>query len=349
MAKFLFVYRGAGETVARMTPAEKQQHMQKWEKWLGEGMQKGWLLDPGDGLTQEGRVVGARVVTDGPFVESKEVVGGFSIIQADTIDAAAKLAKGCPVVLVGGTVEVRPLAGYTTKSRGGFFLICAHFGATGLTAGAARGINIPTGRYSPMRQAKVDSPTREKLLDAAQELMLAKGFTATSVDEVCDAAGLTKGSFFHYFESKEHLGRVVAERYCTAAQQRFEAAPFRRLEDPVDRVLGFIDYLLERARSSMFRGCLLGTFVQELSQTHPGIRSVCAAGFEGLADFLKQDLVQAKRHAAARARWAPQGLAEHMIAVMQGAIILAKAKQDLTVVEESLGHLKEYLKNVFGR
>jgi hypothetical protein len=116
VAKFLFVYRGASENVARMTPEEMQQHLQRWEKWISEGMQKGWMVDPGDGLTQQGRVVSARVITDGPFVESKEIVGGFSIVQADTIDAAAHLAKGCPCVPVGGTVEVRPLAGYTTES-----------------------------------------------------------------------------------------------------------------------------------------------------------------------------------------------------------------------------------------
>jgi hypothetical protein len=116
MAKFLFVYRGSGEAMARMTPEERQNNMQKWEKWIGEGMQKGWILDPGDALTPEGRVVNAKkAVTDGPFVESKEFVGGFSIIQADTIDAAAQLAKGCPALLSGGNVEVRPLAGYTVK------------------------------------------------------------------------------------------------------------------------------------------------------------------------------------------------------------------------------------------
>ena len=116
MAKFLFVYRGAGETVAKMTPEEMQQHLQRWEKWIGEGMQKGWMLDPGDGLTPEGRVVSAKLITDGPFVESKEIVGGFSIVEAETVQAAAKLAKGCPGLLVGGKVEVRRLAGYTLKS-----------------------------------------------------------------------------------------------------------------------------------------------------------------------------------------------------------------------------------------
>jgi hypothetical protein len=113
VTKFLFIYRGRNEAGATLSPDEMQQMLQKWSAWITEALSKGWMLDAGDALTGEGRVVGAKVVTDGPFVESKEVVGGFSIIQADTIDAAAKLAKGCPGLLSGGTVEVRPLAGYT--------------------------------------------------------------------------------------------------------------------------------------------------------------------------------------------------------------------------------------------
>ncbi len=116
MAKFLFVYRGSGDAMAKMTPQEQQQHMQKWEQWIGEAMQKGWMLDPGDALTPEGCVVKAKqVVTDGPFVEAKEIVGGFSIVQADSVKDAAHLAKGCPGLLVGGSVEVRRLAEFTVK------------------------------------------------------------------------------------------------------------------------------------------------------------------------------------------------------------------------------------------
>ena len=209
--------------------------------------------------------------------------------------------------------------------------------------------NIPTGRYS-VRTAQADSLTRQKLLDAAQELMLAKGFTATTVDEVCETAGLTKGSFFHYFEGKEHLGRVVAERFFSSRKEMFQSAPYREKKDPLDRVFGLVDFLAEMARSpTAVKGCLLGTFVQELSQTHPQIRSVCAACFEEQAEFLKQDLEQAKAKYAPRARWRPQSLAEHLIAVVQGAIILAKAKQDKQVMVESLGHVREYLKCLFGR
>src|SRR5260370_28953168 len=117
MAYFLFVYRGGDEAHAKMTPEELQQNMNKWMAWIQGGIQKGWMVDAGDGLTKEGRVVNPKkVVTDGPFVESKEIVGGFSIVKADSLDAAAELAKSCPALLTAGTVEVRPLAGFVPRN-----------------------------------------------------------------------------------------------------------------------------------------------------------------------------------------------------------------------------------------
>jgi len=114
VAKFLFVYRNSSESYATLSPEEMQQMLQKWQTWIADGLQKGWMLDPGDALKQEGRVVNARkVVSDGPFIEVKEIVGGFSIVQTDTLDAAAEIAKGCPIFLRGGSVEVRPLQGLT--------------------------------------------------------------------------------------------------------------------------------------------------------------------------------------------------------------------------------------------
>jgi hypothetical protein len=113
MANFLFVYRNSSESYGAMSPEEMQQILQKWNAWIGEGLRQGWMLDAGDGLKREGRVVNARkVVTDGPFIEVKEVVGGFSIVQAETLEAAADLAKGCPIFQRGGSVEVRPLQGF---------------------------------------------------------------------------------------------------------------------------------------------------------------------------------------------------------------------------------------------
>ncbi len=113
MANFIFVYRNGRDACESMSPEEMQQVLQRWNAWVGEGLRQGWMLEPGDGLKREGRVVNAdRVVTDGPFIEVKEVVGGFSIVRAESLDAASELARGCPIFQRGGFVEVRPLRGF---------------------------------------------------------------------------------------------------------------------------------------------------------------------------------------------------------------------------------------------
>jgi hypothetical protein len=110
VAKFLFIYRNSRESMSTMSPEEMQAMLQKWNAWITEGLRQGWMLDGGDGLKKEGRVLKERkVITDGPFVEVKEMVGGYSVVQADTIDAAAEHAQGCPVFIRGGSVEVREL------------------------------------------------------------------------------------------------------------------------------------------------------------------------------------------------------------------------------------------------
>lgn len=111
MAKFMFVYRNS-EDVEReqMSPEQMQQVLQQWMTWIGGGMEAGWMVDGGDALLPAGKVVKADgSVTDGPFTEAKELVGGFSIVQAESIDEAAKLTEGCPIFVAGGNVEVREL------------------------------------------------------------------------------------------------------------------------------------------------------------------------------------------------------------------------------------------------
>ena len=118
MAKFMFIYWGKPGDMSNVSPDEMQKVMQKWGTWIGEAMQKGWMVDPGDALLEEGRVVNAKkVVTDGPFVEAKEIVGGYSVVNADNIKAAAELAKGCPGLEYGGHVEVRPFANLSADMK----------------------------------------------------------------------------------------------------------------------------------------------------------------------------------------------------------------------------------------
>src|SRR5262245_39936224 len=90
--------------------------------------------------------------------------------------------------------------------------------------------------------------TREKLLDAAEALMLSKGYAATTVDDICETAGLTKGSFFHYFESKGQLAAETLNRFYLQRQEIFRAAPFAQLKDPLERILGRLDFMIEMSR-----------------------------------------------------------------------------------------------------
>ena len=108
MAKFLFIYRESTEPQSRPSPEEMQALQGQWYAW----MQKfgASILPGGDGLKPSGRLIKAGIVTDGPYVEAKEIVVSFAVIQADDYDAALAIARECPP---GHTMEIREMAGYT--------------------------------------------------------------------------------------------------------------------------------------------------------------------------------------------------------------------------------------------
>ena len=113
MAEFIYLYRNdPAEREANMgTPELAQKSMQRWMVWMRELESKGHLRNAGQPLESDGKVVrgNAKSVTDGPFIEAKDVIGGFSIIEATDIAQAAELAKGCPGLDGQGSVEIRPV------------------------------------------------------------------------------------------------------------------------------------------------------------------------------------------------------------------------------------------------
>jgi hypothetical protein len=107
MNDFLFLYRG-GQTTG--TPEQMQNTMQKWMTWMKELGEKGHIKDIGHPLEQAGKVVKAhKSVTDGPFAEAKDLIGGYTLVQAKDLAQAADLTSGCPIFEAGGFVEVRPI------------------------------------------------------------------------------------------------------------------------------------------------------------------------------------------------------------------------------------------------
>jgi hypothetical protein len=108
MSQFIYLYRG-GET--GRSPERMQQMMQKWMAWMKELGAQGHLTDRGQPLERTGKIVKGKqkAVTDGPFAEAKDVIGGYSIVEATDLDQAVQLSKGCPIFEVEGAVEVRPV------------------------------------------------------------------------------------------------------------------------------------------------------------------------------------------------------------------------------------------------
>ncbi len=107
MSDYLYLYRGGD---SNRTPEDMQKTMEKWTTWLGDLGAKGKLKSGGEPLERTGKVVKKRTtITDGPYAEVKDLVGGFSIVTAKDLDEAATLAAGCPIFDVGGFVEVRPI------------------------------------------------------------------------------------------------------------------------------------------------------------------------------------------------------------------------------------------------
>jgi len=108
MADYLFLYRGGQRG---NSPEEGEQIMQKWMNWFKDLGASGNLKDGGQPLEDEGKVVSSKggPVTDGPYAEAKDLVGGYTLIEAGSLDRAAELARGCPILERGGRVEVRPI------------------------------------------------------------------------------------------------------------------------------------------------------------------------------------------------------------------------------------------------
>ncbi len=189
---------------------------------------------------------------------------------------------------------------------------------------------------------------KAKLLDVALSVIRAKGFAATSVDDLCQAAGVTKGAFFHHFRSKEDLGAAAANYWSATTGALFESAPYHAHEDPLARVLGYVDFRLELIRGQLAEfTCLVGTMVQETYETSAAIRAACEASICGHAAQLEPDITEAIRRYRVEGDWTARSLALHTQAVLQGAFILAKATGDLGAARDSIGHLRRYIALLF--
>ena len=191
---------------------------------------------------------------------------------------------------------------------------------------------------------------RTCLLDAAMMVIRERGYAASTVDDICRAAGVTKGAFFHHFAAKEELAVAATDHFAAMADGFFAAAPYRSLPRAKDRVIGYVRFRQEILSGALAEyTCLLGTMVQEAYGTSPAIRAACEASINAYCEALAPDIDAAIALHGISHGVSAMSLARHVQAVLQGAFIMAKTTDDAAIARDSVTHLKRYILMLFGR
>ncbi len=201
-------------------------------------------------------------------------------------------------------------------------------------------------RNTPTRPAR--GGARTALLNATHKLVRQKGWAATSVDELCGEAGVTKGAFFHHFASKDELGVAAAQHWTEVTGPLFAQAGYHKRRNPLDRLFGYLDF-----RASLTDGpleaftCFAGTTVQEVFATSEPMRAACGATITDHAATITGYFAEAIAQHRPRLPVTAEGLALYTQTVLQGGFVLSKAAGDRAPLLDAIKHLKNYLKLLF--
>jgi len=187
--------------------------------------------------------------------------------------------------------------------------------------------------------------SREKLVHAGVELFRRNGYVATTVDQICAEAGVSKGAFFHHFESKESL----AQSCLTAWKEHFAAmhenAPFQTIADPREKLLEAIDYFSAFfSQPNVLMSCLAGTIVQEVSESNTPLRDAANSCLANGRRLFKQLLDAACRNR--RPDLDTDSIAKLWIATLQGSLLVHKASRDNSVIGDNLRHFRNYVESL---
>lgn len=188
---------------------------------------------------------------------------------------------------------------------------------------------------------------RTRILDAAESLVMSNGFHATTVDAVLDAAGASKGAFFHHFSTKADLGYALVERYLQGDLAMLEegmAAAESAATDPAEQIIAFVRGFEEAGDeiAGDEPGCLFASFVNELVPETMATRSLVVESIEAWRGRMVEKLDAAATTRPTLRHVDLASLADHLFVTFEGAFVLARATGDTGHLRRQLAHLRHY-------
>lgn len=192
-----------------------------------------------------------------------------------------------------------------------------------------------------MKESKSAIP-RKRILEEAQDLILARGFSAMTVDAICQAVGITKGGFFHYFPNKEALGEAVLAKFWNDAEDRQLTAAYRNETDPIKYLEGYLDNAIESYKETeLQKGCLLAIYTIELAESNETLFKYASQHFTNWRTEFMAMLSRA--FASTNPPIDAQSWGDLYISTLEGSLLLAKAKNDPDAITRALTLYKSLL------
>ena len=196
------------------------------------------------------------------------------------------------------------------------------------------------------KHIKQPETTRRKLIEATTALMLRQGFNATTVDEICAEAAVTKGSFFHHFENKDDIGQAVVKAWGEFGQSLYSEA-WKTPGEPLEEIHRLFDIMEGITRRPEPCVCLVGMLTQEMSGEHPGFRAACAHELETWTEMFRSRLEAAKQQLKPAADFDPAEVAWFLNSLWQGSALIGKARQSTEMIRNNLKLGRAYVDSLF--
>lgn len=189
-----------------------------------------------------------------------------------------------------------------------------------------------------------------KLIVSALNLMLAKGYYATTIDDICVDAGVTKGSYFHYFKNKEDIAKASLDYFTALQRTVFEEGPHHQEHDAWRKLHLFLDYYKVIAdHPDLPNSCLASTFIQELSDEFPDIKLQCEQNFDINASLLEDILLQCQQQYKPIQNFDAKQTSQFFTSLYQGSLLYSRVKLDNAILKQNIDQFRQYINCIFNQ